>query len=170
MSLCEIATEGARPVSAEIREKLVDPFIAATRTALGEMAGANVAVRAVFQCAVPRDLGDLSVVLRLTSATEELLAISFPRQTATALVRRVLAGVSVEFDDQLLHDGIGEIGNVIAGQAKALLAGTPYHFVFSLPTVVGRVLNLAPVPNPDRLVVAFDCELGEFALQLFLKP
>jgi chemotaxis protein CheX len=167
--MSEITAEGAQPVSAEIRDKLLEPFVAATRAALGEMAGADVVVRAVRRNPVNRGSGDVAVVLQLTCATDAILVLSFPRRTATALARRMLAGVSAHVDDELIRECAAEIGNVVAGQAKALLAGTPYHFVFSLPEVVAGVNDFQPTPGLDCLVIDFSGDQGEFALQLFLK-
>jgi len=167
--MSEIAAEGAQPVSAEIRDRLLEPFITATRAALGEMANTEVVVRTVCRNPGPHALSDISVVLRLTSATEGTLVLTFPEQTAAALARRILAGVSAEVDEQLIRDCVGEIGNVVAGQAKALLAGTPYHFAFSLPRIVAGVDDLQPAPGLDCLAVAFNSEQGEFTLRMFLK-
>ncbi len=163
------AAKGAQPVSAEIRDKLVEPFILATRTVLGEMASADVVVRAVCQNPDDRAAGDLAVMLRLTSATLALLVLSFPTRTAAALARRMLADVAAEIDEPLIRECIGEIGNVVAGQAKALLASTPYHYTFSLPEVVDDVINFQPASKPNCLVIDFNGEQGEFALNLFLK-
>lgn len=163
------ADAGAQPVMAEIRDNLLEPFIAATVVALGEMAGADVAVREVYQKALHHALGDLAVVVRLTSTTEGALVLAFPRPTAAALARRILVEVASATDDALIRDCVGEIGNVVAGQAKAMLAETPYRLVFSLPqSVVAADQFRAPL-GLDCVVVAFSSALGEFALQLFLK-
>jgi chemotaxis protein CheX len=167
--MSETAAEGAEPVDVEIREQLLEPFITATRAALAEMASTDVVVRAVCHNPGRPAVDGISVVLRLTAATEVSLVLSFPEQTATALARRILAGVSAEVDEQLTRDCVGEIGNVVAGQAKALLAGTPYHFTFSLPRVVTGVDEFRPAPELDCLMVAFNSEQGEFALRLLLK-
>jgi len=167
--MSEIAAEGAQSVTPVIREQLLEPFITATRAALGEMASTDVVVRAVCQNPGPHVLGDISAVLRLTSATQGTLVLSFPERTAAALAGRILASVSAEPDEQLIRDCVGEIGNVVAGQAKALLAGTPYHFTFSLPRVVPGVDDFQPAPGLDCLAVVFNSEQGEFALRLFLK-
>jgi chemotaxis protein CheX len=111
---------------------------------------------------------EISAVLRLTCAAEAFLILSFPERTAAALATRMLAGVPAKIDEQLIQDCVGEIGNVVAGQAKTLLAGTPYDFAFSLPNVLVGV-NTPPAPGLDCLVVDFDGDLGEFALRLFLK-
>ncbi len=148
---------------------LLVPFIAATRTALGEMAGTEVVVRAAFQKSMHRVLGDLAAVLELKSATEGPLVLSFPHRTAAALAGRILAGVTQEVDEPLIRDCVGEIANVVAGQAKALLAGGPYRFAFSIPQVVVVAKECPPQQGLDCLVVAFSSDRGEFALQLFLK-
>ena len=58
--------------------------------------------------------------------------------------------------------------NVIAGQAKALLAGTPYHFAFSTPSVMtGADREIWPRPGSECLVIAFDSDVGEVVLRLF---
>ncbi len=61
---------------------------------------------------------------------------------------------------------MGEITNVIAGQAKALLHGTPHHFSFSPPVVTGPSAGLKLPENMDSLVLAFDSDVGGCALQL----
>jgi chemotaxis protein CheX len=169
VDVSEIVAEGAQPISEENRDKLLEPFITATCTALGEMAGTEVVVRAVYQKAFHQTLGDIAGVLGLRSATEGFLVLSFPNRTATAIAGRILAGVTQEVDENLVRDCVGEITNVVAGQAKAMLAGTPYHFAFSMPRVVGAGHELRPLPSLDCLVVAFSSAHGDFALQLFLN-
>ena len=166
--MSEIAAEGAEPISAEIREKLLNPFIAATSATLGEMASTDVVVRTVSRGPGRYPSGNVCAELRFLSGIEGSVALFFPKGTAEALARRMLADVSTEVDAQLIRDCVGEIGNVVAGQAKALLAAAPYHFTFSLPKVVD-VEDFQPPAVPDCLVVAFNCDSGEFALELFLK-
>ena len=168
--MAEIVAEGEQPVSAEIREKLVEPFITATRTALGEMANTEVVVRAVFQNSSPPVLRDISIAIRLTAATEAWLVLSFPERTAVILSSRILSGVTANVDHQLLGDCVAEIGNVVAGQAKALLAGTPFHFAFSLPRVIVGVDDFGHLAGFNCLLVAFDCNAGDFALRLYWQP
>ncbi len=165
----EVDVEGAQPVVGELRAKLLEPFIAATCAALGEMAGTEVVVRAVYQKTMHHALGDIAAVFRLRSATEGSLVLSFPQRTAAALAGRILAGVTQEVDENLIRDCAGEIANVVAGQAKALLAETPYRFAFFMPQVVIDAKEFRPPQGLDCLVVAFRSDPGEFALQLFLK-
>jgi chemotaxis protein CheX len=163
----EIASGAGHPIADEVRSQFLEPFIAAMRTALAEMAGTDVVVRSEARTDLPLALGDVSAVVRLISGTESYLVLGFPQQTAAAMAERVLAGVLKEIDENLICDCVGEIANVVAGQAKALLADTPYHFSFSLPRVViGCVPELGPQPGRGCLVVAFGTDLGDIAMQL----
>jgi chemotaxis protein CheX len=163
----EIAPGAGHPIGDEVRSHLLEPFIAATRATLAEMAGTEVVVRTAARTDQSQALGDVSAVVRLTSATEGYLVLGFPQRTAAALTERILTGVLKEIDEDLICDCVGEIANVVAGQAKSLLAGTPYHFSFSLPrVVVGCPPELGTHPNRECLVVAFGTDLGEIALQL----
>jgi chemotaxis protein CheX len=169
LDLFEIAGAGAQPVVGEVRDKLLEPFITAACTALGEMAGTEVIARAVYRKTLPPALGDIAAVVELLSAREGFLVLSFPKQTAAALAGRILAGVTKEVDEDLICDCMGEIANVVAGQAKALLADTPYRFTFSLPKVVVGGREFDPKQGQDYLVVVFSSDLGEFAMQLVLE-
>jgi chemotaxis protein CheX len=145
----------------------VEPFAAAVAAVFAEMAGCSAIVGSVRREARCRTVGEVSAVLRLKSAGEAALVLSCPRPTARALAERVLAGVSEPLDEGMIADCVGELANVIAGQAKALLAGTPNHFTFSPPTVVaGAAQEVGVKDDEGSVVILFGSELGEFALQL----
>jgi chemotaxis protein CheX len=176
LDLFEIASEGAHPIIGEVH--LLEPFIIATRAALGEMAGTEVGVRAMVQKTLLHVLGDISAVVGLNAvsgspnagAQAGALVLSFPQQTAAALTGRIMSGVTPELDENLIRDCMGEIANVVTGQAKALLVETPYRFAFSLlPKVVDSKEFRPPSPGLECLIVAFQCDQGEFVMQLFLK-
>jgi chemotaxis protein CheX len=164
------ASGGANPDAGEIRDHLREPFIAAVGAALGEMAGVEVIVRSVFSKASDEPSGGISAVLELRSTVAGPLVLSFPARTASALASRILAGVTGEIDAGLIRDCVGEIANVIAGQAKALLAETVYRFAFAIPrVVVDGVPEVRPGQGQDCLGISFDSDLGSFTLQLFLN-
>jgi len=165
----EIVAEGTQPINDERRDDLLGPFITATCTALSEMAGAEAIVQAVHQKSPHHPLGDIAAVVGLTSAIERFLVLSFPQRTAAALAGRILAGIAQEVDEELIKDCVGEIANVVAGQAKAMLADGPYRFAFSIPQVVDDASQCLPQQGLDCLVVAFSSDQGEFALQLLLQ-
>lgn len=143
-------------------EDRVNPFVAAVVATLREMAGVEAVPRGAVRPPGPDEFGDLSAVLRLSAEGEGYLVLSFPTETATALAVRILGGAA-EADAGMVRDCAGELANVVAGQAKALLSGTPDHFTFSTPWVdAGR----PAVPAGDWDAVGFASDVGEFLLRV----
>lgn len=166
MSTHDIGTAQPQPVDDATRDGLLAPFIAATQTALGEMAGTEVAVRAMYRSTRIDAPADIRVALKLASASTQLMILAFPEATATSLAWRMLAGTNDAIDDPLIRDCAGETANVIAGQAKALLAETPRRFTFSVPEIVADTDRLEAPSGMAFLVVTFTTELGPFTLVL----
>jgi chemotaxis protein CheX len=158
---------GAPSAPDATRETLLEPFISAVCVTLREMAGTEVVARSVHETALNNSLTDISAAVHLTSTTDGFLVVSFPERSAYAVARRVLDGVTTELDESMIRDCVGEIANVVAGQAKALLAETPFHFVFSMPkVVVGPDPELQPKQGLECFVVTLTSDVGEFAVQL----
>jgi chemotaxis protein CheX len=148
---------------------LLEPLITAVCTAVRELAGIEAAVQLVYQKALNHALGDIAAVIQVGPANEGALVLGFPQRTAAALAAGMLAGVTREVDESLIRDCVGEIANVVAGQAKALFADSPYRLALSLPQVVISAQDFRPPPGQDPLVVAFSSAQGDFTLQLFMK-
>lgn len=140
--------------------ELVEAFTAAVPFALREMAE----LEAVAREAPPVDTGTASVcaVIRLTTADGIWdMTMRFPETTATALARRVLTGMVEDVGAEMVRDCMGEVANVVAGQAKSLLVGTPSHFTLSPP-------SFRETPVTDGSVIWFHSDTGGFAVYLAL--
>ena len=159
----------AQPVMPEVRARLVEPFTTAVCQTLSEMTGAEVIARSVYQRPAPAALGDIAATLTLSPPMDGVLILSFSKATAEALEKRILSTVGSGVHPTLLEDCMGEIANVVAGQAKAQLAGTPYHFSFSPPLVSAGDRPIDNADYLDSLVMAFESDLGGLALALVSK-
>jgi chemotaxis protein CheX len=161
---------GPVAIDEEIRESLLEPFISAVCVTLREMMGIEAAALTSHRTAVCQTSDDVSTVLPLTFPTGGALVLSFPGPTAAALAQRMLAEVTTVVDDEMIRDCVGEIANVSAGQAKALLHGTRYQFAFTTPQIVaGAGQEVVPGQDLDCLVAGFGSEVGEFTLRLCVK-
>ncbi len=134
--------------------ELLAPLTEAVALALREMAGIGCAPGEAHE-APP---ADLCAVLPVTTAVGGgYLALALTEATAAQLARRILAQ-NEHLDAALIRDCAGELLNVVAGQAKTLLFGAPYHFVLRTPRIESAV------PTGAALVIAFVSEAGHFAL------
>lgn len=158
-----------QPVVTELRDNLLRPFIQTAVVTFQDMAGAEIILQSIYQKQDYRMFGDISAVIGLTGRSEGSMVISFPEKTAEALVRRILQGLADEPSPDLVRDCLGEVANVIAGQARGMMANTQYKFAITTPTVVSgpghEIRHKSVVPC---LVAAFASDLGDFALQLCL--
>lgn len=145
----------------DVPHELVEAVTEAVPLAFREMAGVEAVARDSRPAGAADGFADLSAGVGLTAAGGRggQLILSFPERTAAELARRVLVGTTAEVAADLIGDCMGEVANVVAGQAKTLLAGTPSHFTLSTPTV-----GTQPGEKGDgRWVIRFDSDAGEFA-------
>ena len=162
----DLADSDTRPIPDEIRKEILNAFIVATCSTAAEMAQSVAEVCERCATLTPRAVGDITVVLDLRPGRGAMLVLDFPGPTAQALAKRVLAGTGAT-DDALVRDCMKEITNIIAGQAKAMLQGTPRRFAFSTPRILsGRNVALEQPAGREYLVAHFISDAGDFTLQV----
>jgi chemotaxis protein CheX len=114
-------------------------------------------------------LGDISGVMRLSGIASGIVVISMSAELACLLVAKMLGEEPARELTAGVQDAVGEIINMISGQAKASLVKTRYHFTISIPQVIvdpgHEMEHQAGVPN---IVVFFEGEGHGFALQICL--
>ena len=154
----------------ELQGTLLEQFVSATRHTLREMASVEAVVSSINRHPPAKSLATMTAVLGLGSATQGYLLLTFSERTATAVAERVLAGVTDDLNESLIRDCIGEVANVVAGQAKALLAETPFRVTLSMPKVVtDPIAELEPFRALDCESVVFSTDLGAFTLYLLRR-
>lgn len=96
-----------------------------------------------------------------------MVALSFPTQTALAMVGRML-GTELHIVDETVYDGLAELVNMVAGSSKAKFASfvsTPIEL--SLPTVIrGSDFSVNHPSKATWLDVPFTSDLGTFNLRV----
>jgi chemotaxis protein CheX len=157
----------ALPIADDQHEQLLAPILAAVETALREVALSDSVVRATYRIQARRLQGDVVAMLELSSGAAKCLTLGVSLSTATALARRVLSETLANADDALICDCLGEIANVAAGQAKALLHGTPYHFTFGTPHATAAGM-LPATETQECFVAVMATDVGDVVVQLFL--
>ncbi len=150
-------------------QALVAPFSTAVAVTFQEWAGTEMAQQSVRRATLPETVGEMAAVIAFESGLSGFLALHTSRATATALAQRTFAEVGEDPEAPLVCDWLGEAANIVAGQAKALLAGTPYHFTFSPPRVgVAPGLDLPARQGGEVLAFVFGSDVGDVTLQVCL--
>jgi chemotaxis protein CheX len=110
---------------------------------------------------------DISGVIGLSGDAQGSISLSFPETDAIRFVRKMLGDIE-KIDEDEMTDGIGEIVNIIAGNAKQYL--TKFNLSISLPSVIiGKKHTLAGQSGSPTIVVPFSSDLGKFIMEVSLK-
>jgi chemotaxis protein CheX len=155
-----------------INVEFINPFIEATRTVFSTMAGIEAERQKLYLKQDHKMLGDISGVMGLSGTASGSVVVSLPEKLAIRLVGAMLGEDMGTELNQDVSDGVGEIINMIAGQAKASLTKTKYHFQISIPTVVmGQGHEITHKKGTPNIVVLFSADGDEqFAVQVCLSP
>ena len=124
-------------------------------------------------CSDPRIKGtdeawlDITGTIGIAGAVSGTMALSFDRPTAEAVVA-AFVGMAMDFDEEDFGDAIGELANIVAGNAKATLnsCGT---LSITCPSVTrGPCVTRVVREGVQAVMIDCDCPLGIFRLELSL--
>ncbi len=158
-----------KPIAKEM--EYLTPFIDNTINVVKTMASMDATFREVWFSKEFKIFGDISGIIGLSGDAEGMAAVTF----YWPLARKVIAEMLKVNDDQItmeyIHDGVGELINMISGATKKVFSGTPYYFELSIPTVVvGSGHQLGHPEAASVAVLIFDVGENAFALHICLKP
>ena len=145
----------------------INPFITATINTFKTMMNIDVKPGNPKLKSSPVPTYDISGIIGLSGSAQGSIAISFPKIIALKIVSKLL-GTELKVVGAELADGIGELANIIAGNAKKDL--TQFQLSISLPNmIVGNDHTIATQSGVPAIVVPFKCPLGDFAMEVSLK-
>ena len=107
---------------------------------------------------------DVSGVIGLSGDVAGAVVLSFPARVASKLASR-FAGVELDVGQEDFSDAIGELTNMVAGNAKKDFGGL--NVTISLPSViVGAGHQVSQSSNSPQLVIPCQTLLGPFNVEV----
>ena len=154
-----------------VNVEFINPFIDATKNVFATMCKVEVTRKKLFLKDDYKMMGDVSGVMGLSGVATGTVVVSMPTVFACLVVGNMFGEPPKTELTAEVADAVGEIINMISGQAKAALVKTKYHFTISLPSVVSgsghEIMHKKGTPN---IVVLFDGAGHEFSVQVCLAP
>ena len=149
--------------------EIAKPFINATKDVLSMMAGIEAEPQKPY---VKKGLlaeGDISAVVGITGTYQGTISLSFSKECAFGVVRGML-GDDIEDLVQDSRDAVGEICNMISGQARAALVAMEIVLQGSTPSViVGDNHSISHACGVPVVAIPFVTEFGNFTLEFCLS-
>lgn len=133
-------------------EKYIHPFIEVCENVFKEFIGMELsAERPYFIDKKDVHDWDISAVIGLTGEARGAVVISMKKNLAIKVTDMLTETKHTDIDDEVL-DAIGEIINIIAGNAKRGLEEM-FRLVISLPTIVRGVNHSISWPNEQARII-----------------
>lgn len=147
----------------------INPFIESTLRSLEMMANITAEKTGL---AVKEDLittYDISAIIGLTGDTSGSIILSFPKTLACRIASNMLMEEMREIN-QSVEDAVGEIGNIVVGDARRILIQDGFSLSISVPTVVvGTGHKISRTGDVPCIAIPFYTKFGEFEVNVGLK-
>ncbi|NCC24326.1 MAG: chemotaxis protein CheX [Deltaproteobacteria bacterium] len=145
--------------------ELAKPFIKATKDVLVAMANINPTAAKPYVKKDNTAQGDVSAVIGLSGDKNGTFAISFSKKCALHIVKQML-GDAIEDLMNDVQDAVGEISNMISGQARVGLVDLGVTLAGSTPSVImGDGHTIKHVTKAPVMAIPFSTENGEFTIE-----
>ncbi|MBU1249198.1 MAG: chemotaxis protein CheX [Proteobacteria bacterium] len=144
---------------------MAKPFVKAAVDILGTMAGVQAKAGIPFAKKENQARGDVTGLVGLTGDKRGSISISFEKACAIHIVKSML-GDAIEDILSDVKDAVGEITNMVSGQARVGLSAAGLSLQSGTPTVVmGDGHSIEHVTTGTVIAIPFSTPNGGFTIE-----
>lgn len=148
--------------------KLINPFINATINVLETMAFVTVSAGKPYVKKDNTAVGDVTGVLGLTGVAHGTIAVTFEEKCILTVVSNML-GEAMDQLNEDIADAVGELTNMISGQARKELDEVGKVFKAAIPSVItGRNHTIRHYSDGPKIAIPFETNGGAFTIEVCL--
>lgn len=146
--------------------RLINPFINATINVLETMAFMKVTAGNPYLKKNSVAVGDVSGVLGLTGAANGTISVTFEEKCILSVVSNMFGETMKELNNEIT-DAVGELTNMISGQARRELEEMGKVFKAAIPSVVtGRNHSIRHYTEGPKIAIPFSTDNGDFTIEV----
>ena len=152
-----------------MKAEFVNPIYKATSDVLRTMLNLDVErgdLRIVEDDAVIGN--DANVIIGLTGSLNGSIHYSFSEEMTLEMVR-IMSGMEMDEIDKFVSSAVGEIANIISGNATTYLAEQDYDCDIVSPQILIGQSKSFSMAEERALVIPLKTEIGEFEINLSVK-
>ena len=147
--------------------KYINPFLEASVNLFKEYLGLKIVPGKPYVLDDPQDLYEVSGIIGLAGETVGAVVLSFSRETAIEMVSKMEGRAYTALGSEVI-DGVGELINIIAGNAKQGLMD--FRIEISLPGVITGTTYRIHWPDGIPVVtIPFESDIGPFTVNVSLR-
>ena len=148
---------------------LINPFIEATLHVLETMASTRAEAGKPYLKKDQVARGDVSGVIGMTGETRGTISISFSEASILPIVSNMLGEEMKEMKEmnEEIKDAVGEVTNMISGQARKRLDEQGRSLKAAIPTVImGKDHSITHMTTHPIIAIPFSTDNGEFTIEV----
>jgi len=149
--------------------KIINPFINATLNVLQTMAFVKSEAGKPYLKKDNIAQGDVSGVIGFTGEKNAAVTVTFDEVCILKIVSNMFGEKMTEINEDIT-DAVGELTNMISGQARRELEEMGKLFHGGIPTVVtGKNHKLITKTNGPKIAIPFNTDAGNFTIEVCLE-
>ena len=146
--------------------KLINPFIESALHVLETLASIKAEAEKPYLKKDQVAKGDVTGVIGLVGDTKGTISISFTENSILAIVSNMFGDKMEELNEEI-KDAVGEITNMISGQARQKLDELGRSFDSSIPTVIsGKNHTVTHITTHPIIAIPFITDHGKFTIEV----
>lgn len=146
--------------------KIINPFITATVNVIETMAFVKSEAGKPHLKKDNVAQGDVSGIVGFTGEANGTVSITFDELCILKIVSNMLGEEMAEINNEIA-DAVGELTNMISGQARKELEEIGKVFHGAIPTVItGKNHKLETMTKGPKIAIPFKTECGSFAIEI----
>jgi len=146
--------------------KLINPFLTAAMHVLKTMAGIDARPGKPFVKTDDVAIGDVSAIIGITGAARGSMALVFTEECIKEIASNLLGEVFTQMNHEV-RDAVGELTNMICGDARRRLSEQGFSLQSGIPTIVaGEKHSIMHIADGPRLAVPFETDHGSFMVEV----
>jgi len=149
-----------------LKAEYVNPFLNGTVNVLKTMAFIEPKPGKPFLKRDRMAIGDISGVIGLTGSTQGAVVVSFSKAAALRVISSMMGETFADLTDEV-RDAVGEITNMISGDARRSLAELGANFEAGIPTVVvGKGHEITSMSKGPCLAIPFKIDAEDLTVEV----
>ena len=146
--------------------KLINPFIHATLQVIQTMAFVNSKAGKPYLKKDNVAKGDVSGIIGITGAATGTVSVTFDKGSILKIVSNMF-GEEIKVLNHDVTDAVGELTNMISGQARRELEEGGKFFEAAIPSVItGKNHEIAHITQGPKIAIPFSVEGGNFTIEV----
>ncbi len=150
-----------------MKEEYINPFLVPARLVWKKELGVDLELANATKVSHQFTTDDITAVIGVSGSLEGNVLYGFHQDTAKSVVSKMMESVVTEFDEMALS-ALGEIANMITGNAATGLSNAGYPCQISPPVLIEPAGSTFTTMAGPQILVAFTSELGPLHIRISL--